>query len=284
MWVGGRGVSVSLSDATGFTVGTPVVGSLGIRETSRDIMERERHAPASSRLPKSHLVLRPDFQNLPSNPDSPNEPQWPPASFGSQVAPKTPQILSTNFLGATLADTEYSFPPDSMGAAGPSQFIVALNGRIRSFNKFTGVADGGIEANSDVFFQSVLTPPATNNFTSDPRIRYDRLSGRWFIVMADVPGFYGTMPNRVLIAVSNSSTITPSTVWTFFFFQADSSKFGDYPTLGIDANALYIGVNLFGTRGLRSSFGGTTAFVVRKNSVLGAGPIVDHNRLVHTLR
>ncbi len=160
-----------------------------------------------------------------------------------------------------------------MGAAGPSQFIVAINGRIRSFNKSTGVKDGGIEANTDVFFHSVLTPPATNNFTSDPRIRYDRLSGRWFVVMIDVPGFTGSLPNRVLIAVSDFKTITPSTVWTFFQFQGDSSFFADYPTLGIDAHALYIGVNLFSS-GRRGMFSGTTAFVVRKSSILGAGPIV----------
>src|SRR5438445_747943 len=82
----------------------------------------------------------------------------------------------------------HSFPPDSMGAAGPGQFIVAVNGRVRSFNKATGLADGVLNADTDVFFGPVLNPGATNNFTSDPRIRYDRLSGRWFIVMIDVPG------------------------------------------------------------------------------------------------
>jgi hypothetical protein len=246
---------------------------MGFRETSREIMKRDRQVSAKPHAPKTHIFLSLDFQNLPSNPDSPSGPQWPPSSSGPPPLPQTPQILAVNFLGATLADTA-SFPPDSMGAAGPSQFIVALNGRIRSFNKFTGVADGGINANPDVFFTSVMTPPVNNNFTSDPRIRYDRLSGRWFITIIDVPGFSGTQPNRVLLAVSDSGTITPSTVWTFFYFQADNSKFGDYPTLGIDANALYLGVNLFSSRGLKTSFGGTTAFVVRKSSVLGPGPIV----------
>ena len=30
-----------------------------------------------------------------------------------------------------------------MGAVGPTQFIIALNGRVRSFSKATGQADGG---------------------------------------------------------------------------------------------------------------------------------------------
>jgi hypothetical protein len=261
------------SDPDGYTAGIMSHGPAGVREKSLDIMDREQQMVVRARTP-IHPFFRPDFQNLPSSPDSPNAVNWPPGSTGVSPSASTPQVLGLNFTAATLADTGLSFPPDSMGAVGPSQFIVALNGRIRSFNKSTGVADGVINANPDVFFHSVLTPPANNNFTSDPRIRYDRLSGRWFITIIDVPGFSGAVPNRVLIAVSDSGVITPSSVWTFFFFQADSSQFADYPTLGIDANALYIGVNLFGSRGLKTSFGGTRAFVVRKTSVLGAGPIV----------
>jgi hypothetical protein len=182
-------------------------------------------------------------------------------------------------LAATLAETESSFPPDTMGAAGPTQFIIALNGRFRSFNKATGVADGALDANSDIFFQPVLNPGLTNNFTTDPRIRFDRLSGRWFISMADVPGG-GSLPNHILLAVSDGSVVTSSNSWTLFAFEqdlvspaGDSGKFADYPTLGIDANALYIGVNIFGTRGL-GSFSDTTVFVVRKSSMLSGGPIV----------
>jgi len=229
------------------------------------------------KTPKNRPRGRINFENLLNSPDSP--PLGEETGSGTEIA--AGQTTGVNFTGATLFDTQ-AFPPDSMGAAGPSQFIVAVNGRIRSFNKTTGTADGVLNVNPDVFFQSVMTPPATNNFTSDPRIRYDRLSGRWFLIIIDVPGQSGAIPNRILLAVSDSAVITPSTVWTFFQFQhdqvtptssKDTGKFADYPTLGIDANALYIGVNLFGTRG-QGTFANTTAFVVRKSSILGAGPIV----------
>src|SRR5207244_8839375 len=62
--------------------------------------------------------------------------------------PLAPQTLGTSFTGATLADTN-AFPPDSMGDVGPGQYIVAVNGRIRSFNKSTGVADGALNADTD---------------------------------------------------------------------------------------------------------------------------------------
>src|SRR4029077_5860507 len=89
----------------------------------------------------------------------------------------------------------------------------------------------------------------------------------------DVPGQQGTQPNRVMIAMSDSGIISPSTVWSFFFFSGDATNFADYPTLGIDANALYIGANIFSTGG-SGSFVNCTAFVVRKSSLLSGGPIV----------
>jgi hypothetical protein len=268
---------------SGYITVAPWKGPLGVNQRTDQIMERERQArekQSHSQKLKIHPRPRPDFQNLPANPDSPSVVRWPPPTNSPGASPQSPQSTSVNFLAATLAETEFSFPPDTMGAAGPTQFIIALNGRFRSFNKATGFADGVLDANSDVFFQPVMNPGLTNNFTSDPRIRFDRLSGRWFISMIDVPGFAGSLPNHVLLAVSDGSIVTSSNSWTLFAFQqdlvsptGDSGNFADYPTLGIDANALYIGVNIFGTRGL-GSFSDTTVFVVRKSSMLSGGPIV----------
>jgi PKD repeat protein len=236
------------------------------------ISERADSDKREQRPHRIHLQGRSQFPNPQQNPISPDVPSFP-ASPNGPFTPLTPQAVGVNFTGATLNDTR-SFPPDSMGAAGPSQFIVAVNGRVRSFNKLTGAPDGVLNIDTDLFFQSVMTPPVTNNFTSDPRIRYDRLSQRWFIIMIDVPNQTGTSPDRIMVAVSDGPVITSLSSWTFYYFRhdlvspaGDSGKFADYPTLGIDANALYIGVNIFGTRG-QGSFANTTAFVVRKSSVL----------------
>src|SRR5437899_7354477 len=75
-----------------------------------------------------------------------------------------------------------------------------------------------------------------------------------------------------MIAVIDSGIIIASTVWTFFQFAGDSSNFADYPTLGIDANALYMGANIFSTGS--GSFVNTSVYVVRKSSLLSGGPIV----------
>ncbi|HNJ43053.1 MAG TPA: hypothetical protein PKZ53_21400, partial [Acidobacteriota bacterium] len=174
-----------------------------------------------------------------------------------------------------MADTG-AFPPDTMGAVGPTQYCVAVNGRFRTFNKTTGVADGNLDINPDVFFASVLTTPSAGgfNFTTDPQIRFDRLSDRWFIVMLDVPlNSVGDTdkPNRVLLAVSNTATITSSTAWTLYQFQGDATLFTDYESLGIDASALYIGGDMFTLAG---AFNSTKGFVVRKAEMLTASPLV----------
>ena len=159
-----------------------------------------------------------------------------------------------------------------MGAVGPNQYVVFLNGRIRTFTK-AGVADGVINMDPDVFFASVMTPvspPVLFTFTSDPNVRYDRFSARWFMSIIDVPCTNATCtttaPNRYLLAVSDAASagvISGSTVWTFFQFQASpGTDFLDYPSMGVDVNAIYMGGNMFSSAG---------AF--RKSTALGAGPL-----------
>src|SRR4029077_8779721 len=112
----------------------------------------------------------------------------------SSEGPLAAQTVGTSFTGPTLADTS-AFPPDSMGAVGPTQFLVMVNGRIRTYSKATGTADGVLHATPNAFFNS----HRNGANPSDPRVRYDRLSQRWFLTMVNV-----STPNRILIAVSDA--------------------------------------------------------------------------------
>jgi hypothetical protein len=262
-------------DETGYTRGIPWTGTPGIRQQTSEIMARQQQQQTGrSRSAWIHPRGRFGPDGRPEKMDTVEVPiRLDSAPAGGLPDPGSPQLPSINFTGATLADT-LAYPPDSMGAVGPSQFIVAVNGRIRTFDKNTGAADGVINVDTDVFFNPVMTPPVANNFTSDPRIRYDRLSRRWFITMLDVPGRLGSLPNRIMVAASDGPVITSLSSWTLFYFRqdqvapaGDTGEFADYPTVGIDANALYIGVNIFGTRG-QGSFDNTTLFVVRKSTLL----------------
>ena len=195
---------------------------------------------------------------------------------GGPAAPQTP---GANFLGAALSDSD-AFPPDTAGAPGPTQFLVGVNGRIRSFAKATGLPDGVLDASLDSFFSSVRN----GNPTATPQVRFDRLSGRWIVTANNFGASLST--NRILIAVTDAASngvISNSTVWTFFFFQhnlvppaGDSGFFFDSPSLGVDANALTIGGNLFDVSGV---FQGSTVHVVRKSAIMGAigGDLVPAN-------
>ena len=241
------------------------------RTTSRIMRDQAIRASVRTRP-----FLRPEFDGpdrsqLPQNPAAVDTPSLPGRGPSTPVSPSAPQTLGISFDGATGPTETGAFPPDTMGVVGRTQFVVFLNGRIRSFNKTTGVADGVLNADPDVFFSPVLTPPGANEitFTSDPNVRYDRLSGRWFLTIIDVTvnstTFAVTKPNRILIAVSSASVLSGSTVWTLYQFQGDATNFTDYPSLGIDANALYIGTDMFTVPG---SFVNTNAYVIPKAPLL----------------
>jgi hypothetical protein len=263
------------------TVAVPRPAGPRVLRTVSEIMAAQAARPAAtSRRPLIRPEMEsPERKDLPQNRAAAAGAQWPAPSRFAQPAPSVAsQTLGVQFDGATGPTETGAFPPDTMGAVGPAQFTIFLNGRIRTFNKATGAADGALNADPDVFFASVLTPPGSGEvtFTSDPNVRYDRLSRRWFLTIIDVTlnPLTGavTKRNRLLIAVSDAASngvISGGTVFSLVEFQADGANFADYPSLGIDANALYIGANMFTLPG---SFVNTNAYVIPKAPLLNGTP------------
>jgi hypothetical protein len=255
--------------------GVPLVGSHAVQETTDEIMARQQAADQQPPgQPTRFFLGRADTSGKQVDPAGKGLIQGP--ATGSRLprvaggrGPLAPQVIGVNADGPNSTVSFCGTPPDTMGAVGPTQFIVVVNCNIVSYNKATGAADGVLSSTPGTFFQSVRS-----SSVSDPHVRYDRLTGRWFIVIIDV-----TFPNnRVLVAVSDTATITGSTVWSFFFFQSANGThtncLADYPTPGIDANAIYIGVNQFcGSSLATAAYAGSDGYVVQKSSVLGAGPI-----------
>ncbi|NOT63185.1 MAG: hypothetical protein HOP19_23495, partial [Acidobacteria bacterium] len=278
--------ALTLRDGT--LIGQPWTGDDPIAESTAAIMEREQQRLASLqptgqpednlRPPKTERE-GPERDRLPQNPDALPGAQWPltdneTARLGEgETAALAPQPVAFSFTAATQADSG-SFPPDSMGAVGPSQFLLCINGRIRVFNKNDGMI-GALNADLETFFTSVRD----GALTTDPRVRFDRLSNRWFIVVINyLRGGQLVLNNRVLMAVSDGPQITATTVWRFYSFQHNtvtptgtSGLFADYPTLAVDNHALYVGVNLFNAD---DSFAGCDLFVVRKSALVSGTALV----------
>lgn len=255
--------TASPSAASRVEVGEPWRGKPGITETVAEIMARGRRQERTRprKVAEEHPPLRPTIEKSrgPVSRDA-----APPGPRTSESAiPPTPGV---SFLATTIGEAG-SIPPDTMGSVGPSQILVHTNGRVKLFDK-DGTADPALNVDDSVFWASVRNGVGV----SDPHVEYDRLSERWFLTIINVPP---SGANRVLVARSSGPVITNSSSFTFFQFQfdqvgttpnIDTGRFADYPTLGVDKFALYIGVNVFTS--LVGGFSNTTGYVVNKANLI----------------
>ena len=191
------------------------------------------------------------------------------------------QQVYSNFLSLDFYEYPRWFPPDPSGAVSSSQIVVSTNSGISVFEK-PGANDAPILTPTgysnqlapaslfvvlDDFFSPVL--PAGSN-TSDPHVRYDRLTKRWFIVCIEVNPTLEN--NNILLAVSNGDRITNTSSFTYYAFNsslfpynpnAPYAPFLDYPTLGIDENSVVIGGNQYGYDSLTN-----VGYVIDKSKLL----------------
>jgi hypothetical protein len=238
--------------------GIQTVGESGITRTVTSLMQAqtERDAPAEwPRNPHHGAAAAPA-------PDK--------AKLGGVAATSVAIGLQFDAIWRPVDTT--SLRPDASMDVGPTQVLVIANGRLRSFDKQTGAADGVLNVNPSVLFASVL--PSVTAEIYDHHVRFDRATQRWFIVATELPrqSGGGYLPNRIMIAVSNGAIVSNATQFTFFWFQPAINSFADLASLGVDANALYIGANRFSTTS--GTFMGTDLHVIRKTSILSTGPMV----------
>ena len=254
-------------NSKGEMIGERWVGAMGVTETVDQIMARAAWEVPNIRKDKDEKEY-----DLPKRPGRSlgDGPTWPPRTAGTHGrggAPLLPQTIGLEFNGPSASPFSVE-PPDSMGGVSPTQVLVATNGNIAVYSR-TGTL-GGLNVSLDSFFNSVRN----GSLTSDPQVRWDPTSNRWFILCINV----NFADNRILLAVSNGATITNSSSFTFFFMQQENvapagnaNQLADYPSLGVDRHAVYTGANCFINN---TTYGGASAWVIQKSSVLGAGPIV----------
>jgi hypothetical protein len=134
-------------------------------------------------------------------------------------------------------------PPDTMGAVGPDHIVEIINGNFEIFDKRTGAS---LESRSlDSFWVDRVGLANPTTFTFDPRVVFDPDSGRWFAVSIDgvLRDAAGTIVTANNIYVARSDSDDPTGDWDGFRFVSDTVgplEFHDYPTLGLDADGLYI--------------------------------------------
>lgn len=151
----------------------------------------------------------------------------------------TPPEFLFDFQGARRGESgSFSYPPDTHGAVGPDHFVVTVNRIFSIYDKTTGVKLSGLHLNSFL--------PGSNG---DPRVLFDQHSGRWIVIVSD----FGS---RVYLAVSSTGDATGSWFKTNFTVASgtDAGKWNDYPTLGVDANGIYVAAYMVGGTNRMSIF------------------------------
>lgn len=129
--------------------------------------------------------------------------------------------------------------PDATGAAGPFHFAQFVNGGFAVYDKTDG---SRTDLSSDQQFWISAGAPESMVAAGvlHPRIAYDPNSGRWFAAQVTRPN----RDNHVLLGVTTGADPSPGN-WRSVSFPSPAPgqtviRFGDYPTLGLDANGLYL--------------------------------------------
>src|SRR5947209_10120086 len=182
----------------------------------------------------SAILLNANAQNLFRPPDPPfytsTEPPQAILTFGNPDEAPFPATLGTQFEG--MFQTSSIRPPDPHGFVGPSGIIQTVNLRIAYYTK-AGALIWGPTALS-TFWAGVGN---TGSGNSDPRVTYDRGSGRFYVIMQENLA----ASSFINVAVSKTSNPLSSTAADWWFYRLNMTEVsggspygGDYPGLGVD--------------------------------------------------
>jgi hypothetical protein len=197
-------------------------------------------------------------------------------SLAAQASTPVPSIsIGLNFGGSTFGVDTAATPADANGAIGPRHYVEFINGSFAVYNKTNGaqvkrIADTKFWSNAGVTL-------ATSDAVTDPRVMFDPTVQRWFASMVDFDANAPVDPtleaNDFLLAVSDTSD--PTAGWHGFLFQADpdNGAFADFPTLGFDANAVYISGDMY--QGEDNPLGASLVSIP-KAELVAASPTIAH--------
>ena len=179
------------------------------------------------------------------------------------TAPGGPISVVASFPGISATGW---LPPDCTLAVGPRHVVVSVNATVSVYARTGGAPT--LTHTLVAWFASVIAPAKL----FDPKLLYDQQAGRWVLVaLADGPG-----PTDSFVLISISKTADPNGAW--WNYKIDATKDGnkktndwaDYPSVGLDSQALYLTVNMFQRSG---GFTGARLFVIPKTGPYAGGAL-----------
>jgi hypothetical protein len=142
-------------------------------------------------------------------------------------------------------------PPDTCGAVGQTQFVASVNENLSVYDKVTQNRVTNISLRN--FFN-------TGGSAGDPRVAYDPHHNRWIVICTD-------FSTKVRFAYSLTDDATGAWFKANVILSqgSNSGDWPDYPTLGVDANGIYMGAYMVGSVGM-------SIFAIDKTPLLTATP------------
>ena len=217
-------------------------------------------------------------ENLPGSQGVPYYP-YDGGRAGTMVSANLP--VHNNFLAIQSVEANM-YPADANGDVSSARQVMCItNGRMKVFNlpPVTGTALTTVKTSSTTTLTGAVLNVNLHSFfgnaalgitqVTDVHVRFDRLSDRWFLIAQDKSH---SSRNYLIVAVSNSTLITSSSTFSFYYIESTTGSltpdddYFDYPTLGIDNAALYVGTNVFNKAYTVDK--GSSLFVINKASLL----------------
>ena len=179
-------------------------------------------------------------------------------------------IIDRQFGGISLIDTlalgTGSIPPDMGGASNGLQVMQAINGGYAIYD-VAGHLQRAIRTDDDFWLRAGIPAAIVGEGLSDPRIVFDVASQRFFVVEITVnqpSPDNPTASNAILIAASRTSN--PLDGFRAINIRLKPGVLGDFPTLGVNADAVTVSTNNFGLSG----FTDLSLFTVPKADLLNS--------------
>ncbi len=163
-----------------------------------------------------------------------------------ETALPSPPTLDTNFTGIDQPSSNCNCePPDTNVAAGPNQVVEAVNLALEVFDKSGNPVSGPSPLNTPGSVSLSGFFGIGNNFASDPKVRYDPGSQRWFISMLSLNNSTASTSTtgQIDLAVSSGADLSTAT-WKSYVFPTPSTL-PDQPDIGFSADKVALAANGF---------------------------------------
>ncbi len=193
-----------------------------------------------------------------------------------------PSGLMQNFNGTSSRDSEVTnfgqeFEPPDQGLCAGNGFVVDMVNSAYTVYKPNGTVVTGPFNINGPFDEGLL------QFTSDPRCYYDASTNTWFATILFISDFGFGDQSHLDISVNPSGD--PTKIWTTY--QIDTTDLGgngcpclgDQPTLGIDAQNLYVTTNEFSLFG--PQYNGAQVYAISKSQLVSLSPTVNFVHFSH---